>query len=67
LGISEFIDAVLMMALPGPKCGTAALGWSASLAGEASELGKLIEACIKALEATDFAERLVKLERMTNR
>ena len=34
---------------------------------EASELGKLIEAYIKALEATDFAERLDKLERMTNR
>jgi hypothetical protein len=34
---------------------------------EASELGKLIEACIKALEATDFAERLTKLERMTHR
>jgi hypothetical protein len=34
---------------------------------EASELGKLIEAYIKALEATDFAERLTKLERMTNR
>jgi hypothetical protein len=33
---------------------------------EASELG-LIEAYIKALEATDFAERLDKLERMTNR
>ena len=36
-------------------------------ASEASELGKLIEAYIKALEATDFAERLTKLERMTNR
>jgi hypothetical protein len=34
---------------------------------EASELGKLIDAYIKALEATDFAERLDKLERMTNR
>src|SRR5262249_13080899 len=34
---------------------------------EASELGKLVEAYIKALEATDFAERLDKLERMTNR
>jgi hypothetical protein len=34
---------------------------------EASELGKLIEAYIKALEATDFAEQLDKLERMTNR
>jgi hypothetical protein len=34
---------------------------------EASELGKLIEAYFKALEATDFAERLDKLERMTNR
>jgi len=34
---------------------------------EASELGKLIEAYVKALEATDFAERLTKLERMTNR
>ena len=33
---------------------------------EASELGKLIEAYIKALEATDFAEWLTKLERMTN-
>jgi hypothetical protein len=30
---------------------------------EASELGKLIEAYIKALEATEFAERLAKLER----
>jgi hypothetical protein len=30
-------------------------------------LGKPIEAYIKALEATDFAERLDKLERMTNR
>jgi hypothetical protein len=34
---------------------------------EASELGKLIEAYIKTLEAMDFAERLTKLERMTNR
>jgi hypothetical protein len=34
---------------------------------EASELGKLIEAYVKALEATDFAERLTKLEQMTNR
>jgi hypothetical protein len=34
---------------------------------EASELGKLIEAYIKALEATDFAERLTQLELMTNR
>jgi hypothetical protein len=34
---------------------------------EANELGKLIEAYTKALEATDFAERLDKLERMTNR
>src|SRR5215831_6273467 len=34
---------------------------------EASELGKLIEAYVKALEGTDFAERLDKLERMTNR
>jgi hypothetical protein len=34
---------------------------------EASELGKLIEGYIKALEATDFAERLTKLEQMTNR
>jgi hypothetical protein len=34
---------------------------------EASELGKLIEAYVKALDATDFAERLDKLERMTNR
>jgi Family of unknown function (DUF5681) len=34
---------------------------------EASELGKLIEAYIKALEATDFAERLTKLEQMTTR
>jgi hypothetical protein len=34
---------------------------------EASELGKLIEAYIKALEATDFGERVDKLERMTNR
>jgi hypothetical protein len=33
---------------------------------EDSDLGKLIEAYIKALEAT-FAERLTKLERMTNR
>jgi hypothetical protein len=29
---------------------------------EASEVGKLIEAYVKALEATDFAERLDKLE-----
>jgi len=34
---------------------------------EASELGKLIEAYVKALEATEFAERLAKLERMANR
>jgi hypothetical protein len=34
---------------------------------EASELGKLIETYIKALEATEFDERLGKLERMTNR
>jgi hypothetical protein len=32
-----------------------------------SELGNLIEAYIKALQATDFAERLDKLERITNR
>ena len=31
---------------------------------EASELGKLIEAYVKTLEATDFAERLTNLERM---
>ena len=34
---------------------------------EASELGKLIKAYIKALEATDFAKRLTKLEETTNR
>jgi hypothetical protein len=34
---------------------------------EASELGKLVEAYVKALEAPDFAERLDKLKRMTNR
>jgi len=34
---------------------------------EAGELGKLVEAYVKALEATDFAERLTNLERMTNR
>jgi hypothetical protein len=34
---------------------------------EAGELGKLVEAYVKALEATDFAERLTKLEQMTNR
>jgi hypothetical protein len=34
---------------------------------ESSELGKLIEGYIKALEATDFAERLTKLEQMINR
>jgi hypothetical protein len=34
---------------------------------EAGELGKLVEAYVKALEATEFDERLDKLERMTNR
>jgi hypothetical protein len=34
---------------------------------EAGELGKLVEAYVKALEATEFDERLGKLERMTNR
>ena len=32
-----------------------------------ASLVRLIEAYVKALEATDFAERLIKLERMTNR
>jgi hypothetical protein len=34
---------------------------------EAGELGKLIEAYVTALEATDFAARLENLERVTNR
>src|SRR5262245_12667494 len=34
---------------------------------EASELGKLVEAYVKALEATEFAERLTKLEQLTHR
>jgi hypothetical protein len=34
---------------------------------EGKELGKLVKAYIRALEATDFAERLTKLERMTHR
>jgi hypothetical protein len=34
---------------------------------EAGELGKLIEAYVRALEATDFAARLENLERVTNR
>src|SRR5262245_21723466 len=34
---------------------------------EASELGQLLEAYIKALEATEFAERLAQLERKINR
>ena len=34
---------------------------------EAGELGKLIEAYVRALEATDFATRLENLERVSNR
>ena len=34
---------------------------------EAGELGKLIEAYVRALEATDFAARLENLERANNR
>ena len=34
---------------------------------EAGELGKLIEAYVRALEASDFAARLDNLERANNR
>lgn len=34
--------------------------------GEAAELGKLIDNCVRTLEVTELEERLSRLERMTN-
>ena len=70
-------DRLVMFELPTITCAADAVKASASLVSavadgdltpaEAGELGKLIEAYVRALEATDFASRLENLERANNR
>jgi hypothetical protein len=70
-------DRHVAFELPPIACAADALRASASLVtavadgeltpAEAGELGKLIEAYVRALEATDFAARLDNLERASNR
>ena len=70
-------DRLVMFELPTITCAADAVKASAALVAavavgdltpaEAGELGKLIEAYVRALEATDLAARLENLERANNR
>ena len=70
-------DRHVVFELPPVACAADAVKASAALVAavadgdltpaEAGELGKLIEAYVRALEATDFAARLENLERANNR
>jgi Family of unknown function (DUF5681) len=70
-------DRLVMFELPTITSAADAVKASASLVSavadgdltpaEAGELGKLIEAYVRALEAADFATRLENLERVSNR
>ena len=70
-------DRHVVFELPPVACAADAVKASAALVAavadgnltpaEAGELGKLIEAYVRALEATDFATRLENLERVSNR
>ena len=70
-------DRLVIFELPPVACAADAVKASAALVAavadgdltpaEAGELGKLIEAYVRALEATDFAARLENLERANNR
>ena len=70
-------DRLVIFELPPVACAADAVKASAALVAavadgdltpaEAGELGKLIEAYVRALEASDFAARLDNLERANNR